>query len=33
MRNMFKEGKIPPEHMMRKEVAETVAEIDNKFVE
>ncbi len=33
MRNMFKDGKMPPEHMMRREVAETVAEKENKFVE
>lgn len=33
MRNMFKDGKTPPDHMMRPEVAETVAQKDKKFVE
>ncbi len=33
MRNLFKEGKTPREHMMRPEVAETVLEHENKFVE
>ncbi len=32
MRNMFKEGKTPPEHMMRPEVAKTVLRYEDKFV-
>lgn len=33
MRNMFKNGETPPSHMMRPEVAERVAQRDQKFVE
>ncbi|MFO7791969.1 MAG: sulfate adenylyltransferase [Candidatus Saliniplasma sp.] len=33
MRRMFKEGEVPPDHMMRPEVAERVAEKEQKFVE
>ncbi|MBS3817537.1 MAG: sulfate adenylyltransferase [Candidatus Thermoplasmatota archaeon] len=33
MRNMFKDGKKPPERMMRPEVAESVLKQDKKFVE
>jgi len=33
IRALLNEGKIPPEDMMRKEVAETILEFDNPFVE
>ena len=33
MRNMFKDGETPPGHMMRPEVAETVLDHEDKFVE
>ena len=33
IRELLREGKIPPEDMMRKEVAETILKFDNPFVE
>ena len=33
IREILKEGKIPPEDMMRKEVSETILEFDHPFVE
>jgi sulfate adenylyltransferase len=33
IREILREGKIPPEDMMRKEVAETILKFDNPFVE
>jgi len=33
IRRMLREGKVPPENMMRKEVADTILKFKNPFVE
>jgi sulfate adenylyltransferase len=33
IREILRDGKIPPEDMMRKEVSETILKFDNPFVE
>ena len=33
IRELLRDGKVPPEDMMRKEVAETILKYDHPFVE